>query len=165
MFIFSVYIVVIFLVFLSGSSLDKSSSDGEKALWIHCHCLERQQDHQVRGSTKTHSTLRAGAAHYPLLRTIGIHTCYNLLSCFTALSVVFSPTWLHLCPFSRRFYAEGAIVLREEATVLTGLLIGLGAIDFRWARLLNDSILCYLTIDTGSKLGVVLIPSVWYFPR
>uniref|UniRef100_A0A668VJ35 RUN domain-containing protein 3A n=1 Tax=Oreochromis aureus TaxID=47969 RepID=A0A668VJ35_OREAU len=29
-----------------------------------------------------------------------------------------------------KFYAEGAIMLREEATVLTGMLIGLGAIDF-----------------------------------
>lgn len=37
-----------------------------------------------------------------------------------------------LC-FFRKFYADGAIVLREEASVLTGLLIGLGAIDFRWA--------------------------------
>ncbi|XP_034070537.1 RUN domain-containing protein 3A [Gymnodraco acuticeps] len=33
---------------------------------------------------------------------------------------------------TRRFYAEGAIVLREEATVLTGMLIGLGAIDFNF---------------------------------
>ncbi|XP_040924337.1 RUN domain-containing protein 3A isoform X2 [Betta splendens] len=31
---------------------------------------------------------------------------------------------------TRRFYAEGSIMLREEATVLTGMLIGLGAIDF-----------------------------------
>ncbi|XP_062331526.1 RUN domain-containing protein 3A-like isoform X2 [Osmerus eperlanus] len=31
---------------------------------------------------------------------------------------------------TRRFYAEGAIMLREEATVLTGMLIGLGALDF-----------------------------------
>ncbi|KAM6951620.1 RUN domain-containing protein 3A [Aplochiton taeniatus] len=31
---------------------------------------------------------------------------------------------------TRRFYGEGAIILREEATVLTGMLIGLGAIDF-----------------------------------
>ncbi|XP_061911693.1 RUN domain-containing protein 3A-like [Entelurus aequoreus] len=31
---------------------------------------------------------------------------------------------------TRRFYADGAIMLREEATVLTGMLIGLGAIDF-----------------------------------
>ncbi|XP_063337331.1 RUN domain-containing protein 3A [Pelmatolapia mariae] len=31
---------------------------------------------------------------------------------------------------TKRFYAEGAIMLREEATVLTGMLIGLGAIDF-----------------------------------
>lgn len=31
----------------------------------------------------------------------------------------------------RRFYDEGAIMLREEASVLTGMLIGLGAIDFR----------------------------------
>uniref|UniRef100_A0AAY5KI40 RUN domain-containing protein n=1 Tax=Esox lucius TaxID=8010 RepID=A0AAY5KI40_ESOLU len=35
-----------------------------------------------------------------------------------------------LCMHYRRFYCEGAIVLREEATVLTGMLIGLGAIDF-----------------------------------
>ncbi|XP_077359037.1 RUN domain-containing protein 3A isoform X2 [Festucalex cinctus] len=31
---------------------------------------------------------------------------------------------------TRRFYADGAIMLREEASVLTGMLIGLGAIDF-----------------------------------
>ncbi|KAF4084635.1 hypothetical protein AMELA_G00108230 [Ameiurus melas] len=31
---------------------------------------------------------------------------------------------------TRRFYNEGAIMLREEASVLTGMLIGLGAIDF-----------------------------------
>ncbi|TSL75238.1 RUN domain-containing protein 3A [Bagarius yarrelli] len=31
---------------------------------------------------------------------------------------------------TRRFYEEGAIMLREEASVLTGMLIGLGAIDF-----------------------------------
>lgn len=33
--------------------------------------------------------------------------------------------------FARRFYDDGAIMLREEATVLTGMLIGLSAIDFR----------------------------------
>lgn len=32
---------------------------------------------------------------------------------------------------TRRFYDSGAIMLREEATVLTGMLIGLSAIDFR----------------------------------
>lgn len=32
----------------------------------------------------------------------------------------------------RRFYDDGAIMLREEATVLTGMLIGLSAIDFRY---------------------------------
>lgn len=31
----------------------------------------------------------------------------------------------------RRFYDDGAIMLREESTVLTGMLIGLSAIDFR----------------------------------
>ncbi|XP_031417355.1 RUN domain-containing protein 3A [Clupea harengus] len=31
---------------------------------------------------------------------------------------------------TRRFYDDGAIMLREEASVLTGMLIGLGAIDF-----------------------------------
>ena len=35
-------------------------------------------------------------------------------------------------PFHRRFYDSGAIMMREEATVLTGMLIGLSAIDFRW---------------------------------
>lgn len=34
----------------------------------------------------------------------------------------------------RRFYDDGAIMLREESTVLTGMLIGLSAIDFRWAQ-------------------------------
>lgn len=53
-----------------------------------------------------------------------------------ALSLIFSNSVfapLYLSLFSRKFYADGAIVLREEASVLTGLLIGLGAIDFRWA--------------------------------
>ncbi|CAK6971004.1 RUN domain-containing protein 3A isoform X2 [Scomber scombrus] len=31
---------------------------------------------------------------------------------------------------TRSLYAEGAVMLREEATVLTGMLIGVGAIDF-----------------------------------
>lgn len=31
----------------------------------------------------------------------------------------------------RRFYDDGAILLREESSVLTGMLIGLSAIDFR----------------------------------
>ncbi|XP_026517695.1 RUN domain-containing protein 3A-like, partial [Terrapene carolina triunguis] len=31
---------------------------------------------------------------------------------------------------TRRFYDDGAIMLREESTVLTGMLIGLSAIDF-----------------------------------
>uniref|UniRef100_A0A3P8Z919 RUN domain-containing protein 3A n=1 Tax=Esox lucius TaxID=8010 RepID=A0A3P8Z919_ESOLU len=39
---------------------------------------------------------------------------------------------------TRRFYCEGAIVLREEATVLTGMLIGLGAIDFSYDYLSDD---------------------------
>lgn len=35
----------------------------------------------------------------------------------------------------RRFYDDGAIMLREEATVLTGMLIGLSAIDFRYTQI------------------------------
>lgn len=31
----------------------------------------------------------------------------------------------------RRFYDDGAIMLRDESMVLTGMLIGLSAIDFR----------------------------------
>lgn len=64
-----------------------------------------------------------------------VQTTWKLLqsSCFVSyiLHLCFSP--LYLSVFSRKFYADGAIVLREEASVLTGLLIGLGAIDFRWA--------------------------------
>lgn len=39
----------------------------------------------------------------------------------------------------RRFYDDGAIMLREEATVLTGMLIGLSAIDFRYTRVCTRS--------------------------
>lgn len=39
-------------------------------------------------------------------------------------------THSHILPH-RRFYDDGAIMLREESTVLTGMLIGLSAIDFR----------------------------------
>lgn len=34
-------------------------------------------------------------------------------------------------PPRRRFYDDGAIMLRDESSVLTGMLIGLSAIDFR----------------------------------
>lgn len=42
-----------------------------------------------------------------------------------------------ILPPNRRFYDDGAIMLREEATVLTGMLIGLSAIDFRCTHLNN----------------------------
>lgn len=47
---------------------------------------------------------------------------------------VFDPVGLMTTVLSpdRRFYDDGAIMLREEATVLTGMLIGLSAIDFRY---------------------------------
>ncbi|KAJ0060606.1 hypothetical protein NL108_016588, partial [Boleophthalmus pectinirostris] len=38
---------------------------------------------------------------------------------------------------TRKFYGEGAIMLREESSVLTGMLIGLGAIDFRCLYVIN----------------------------
>lgn len=64
------------------------------------------------------------------------HIVHDWQELQTLLSLIFpisayAPLYLSL--FSRKFYADGAIVLREEASVLTGLLIGLGAIDFRWA--------------------------------
>lgn len=43
-----------------------------------------------------------------------------------------APPESQLSSLCRRFYDSGAIMLREEATVLTGMLIGLSAIDFRW---------------------------------
>lgn len=66
----------------------------------------------LRDSRTTRSDKSAPFSRYDL---------FLMNSHLTALS-------LHL----RRFYSEGAIMLREEATVLTGMLIGLGAIDFRW---------------------------------
>ena len=33
--------------------------------------------------------------------------------------------------YSRNFYAEGAMMLTDEMQVLTGVLLGLNAIDFR----------------------------------
>uniref|UniRef100_A0A3P9IVN6 RUN domain-containing protein 3A n=1 Tax=Oryzias latipes TaxID=8090 RepID=A0A3P9IVN6_ORYLA len=39
---------------------------------------------------------------------------------------------------TRRFYDDGAIMLREEATVLTGMLIGLSAIDFSYDYLSDE---------------------------
>ncbi|NXA43547.1 RUN3A protein, partial [Eudromia elegans] len=64
----------------------------------------------------------------------------------TALRDTRTTRWVspcpHLCPClcppvpmapaspCRRFYDDGAIMLREESTVLTGMLIGLSAIDF-----------------------------------
>ncbi|MGH0190030.1 UNVERIFIED_CONTAM: hypothetical protein FKN15_041139 [Acipenser sinensis] len=48
-------------------------------------------------------------------------------------------TWRTLTlPGQRRFYDDGAIMLREEATVLTGMLIGLSAIDFSYDYLSDD---------------------------
>lgn len=54
-----------------------------------------------------------------------IYTVVSPYSCYAF------PTNLYMSLHFRRLYAEGAIMLREEATVLTGMLIGLGAIDFR----------------------------------
>lgn len=50
---------------------------------------------------------------------------------------VFDPVCLMTTILSpdRRFYDDGAIMLREEATVLTGMLIGLSAIDFRYIHM------------------------------
>lgn len=103
------------LVTSAGASLGESSPDGEEALWIHCHCSEGQQDNQVRPT-------RCSCPYPgPYWKPCSHGAC------------------LHLCDF-RRFYAEGAILLREEATVLTGMLIGLGAIDFRWPLTFNKRV-------------------------
>lgn len=55
----------------------------------------------------------------------------DLCSSVTIIPYGPSSAILNMSLHFRRFYAEGAIMLREEATVLTGMLIGLGAIDFR----------------------------------
>lgn len=89
--------------------------------------LELPQTHIVHDWQELQTLYKASDPHQSdLLRS----------SWSIALSLIFpisayAPLYLSL--FSRKFYADGAIVLREEASVLTGLLIGLGAIDFRWA--------------------------------
>lgn len=82
------------------------------------------------------------------------------LSLIFAISV-FATSCLSL--LSRKFYADGAIVLREEASVLTGLLIGLGAIDFRWATTTTfgwgHAILIFVFAMSAKNFFFDLIPS------
>lgn len=61
---------------------------------------------------------------------------------------------IYLC--RRRFYDDGAIMLREEATVLTGMLIGLSAIDFRWHHSIYEMYTLYFNGYFYTKLKVCL---------
>uniref|UniRef100_A0A8C9YH41 RUN domain-containing protein 3A n=1 Tax=Sander lucioperca TaxID=283035 RepID=A0A8C9YH41_SANLU len=73
---------------------------------------------------------------------------------------------------TRRFYVEGAIVLREEATVLTGMLIGLGAIDFSFCLKgealdgKSSAVIDYTPYlkFTQSKLNLLIVPDHPYIP-
>lgn len=86
--------------------------------------MEKRLSEYIATALRDSRTTRLETPHKPCSSISLWTTCYNHVL-----------TWLCLSLCSRRFYSEGAIVLREEATVLTGMLIGLGAIDFRWRDL------------------------------
>ncbi|CAL8287984.1 unnamed protein product [Boreogadus saida] len=74
---------------------------------------------------------------------------------------------------TRRFYDDGAIMLREEATVLTGMLIGLSAIDFSFClkgEVLDGKSLAmidytpYLKFTQSKIPPPELLPTSWLSP-
>ncbi|XP_051570693.1 RUN domain-containing protein 3A-like isoform X2 [Myxocyprinus asiaticus] len=97
------------------------SSDGQRSFWdyirlacskVHNNCISSIE------SIENISTSRAKGRAW-----IRVALMEKRLSEYVA-------TALRDTRITRRFYDDGAIMLREEATVLTGMLIGLSAIDF-----------------------------------
>uniref|UniRef100_A0A4W5P8D4 RUN domain containing 3A n=1 Tax=Hucho hucho TaxID=62062 RepID=A0A4W5P8D4_9TELE len=91
------------------------SSDGQRSFWDYIRlACSKVQNNCIASieNIENISTSRAKA------RTGILCVCVCVCVCVTRA--------LHC----RRFYDDGAIILREEATVLTGMLIGLSAIDF-----------------------------------
>ncbi|XP_051988446.1 RUN domain-containing protein 3A-like [Xyrauchen texanus] len=97
------------------------SSDGQRSFWdyirlacskVHNNCISSIE------SIENISTSRAKGRAW-----IRVALMEKRLSEYVATALRDTRT-------TRRFYDDGAIMLREEATVLTGMLIGLSAIDF-----------------------------------
>uniref|UniRef100_A0A9J7YEZ9 RUN domain-containing protein 3A n=1 Tax=Cyprinus carpio carpio TaxID=630221 RepID=A0A9J7YEZ9_CYPCA len=97
------------------------SSDGQRSFWdyirlacskVHNNCISSIE------SIENISTSRAKGRAW-----IRVALMEKRLSEYVATALRDTRT-------TRRFYDDGAIMLREEATVLTGMLIGLSTIDF-----------------------------------
>ncbi|KTF85243.1 hypothetical protein cypCar_00016322, partial [Cyprinus carpio] len=121
------------------------SSDGQRSFWdyirlacskVHNNCISSIE------SIENISTSRAKARHFHLqalyLYTISIACVlfWMLGRAWIRVALMekrlseYVATALRDTRTTRRFYDDGAIMLREEATVLTGMLIGLSTIDF-----------------------------------
>ncbi|KTG39019.1 hypothetical protein cypCar_00019076 [Cyprinus carpio] len=118
------------------------SSDGQRSFWdyirlacnkVHNNCISSIE------CIENISTSRAKARHF--------HLQALYLYPLEMISIAYGRAWIRVALMekrlseyvatalrdtrtTRRFYDDGAIMLREEATVLTGMLIGLSAIDF-----------------------------------
>ncbi|MCJ8739200.1 hypothetical protein PDJAM_G00044450 [Pangasius djambal] len=99
------------------------SSDGQRSFWdyvrlacskVHNNCISSIEN------IENISTSRAKARGRAWIRMALME---KRLSEYIATALRDTRT-------TRKFYDDGAIMLREEATVLTGMLIGLSAIDF-----------------------------------
>uniref|UniRef100_A0A8B9KGJ9 RUN domain containing 3Ab n=1 Tax=Astyanax mexicanus TaxID=7994 RepID=A0A8B9KGJ9_ASTMX len=109
--------------YVSVCSLTGSGSwfDGQRSFWdfirLACSKLQNNCIGSIENMENINSSRAKGRAW------IRVALMEKRLSEYIATALRDSRT-------TRRFYDEGAIMLREEASVLTGMLIGLGAIDF-----------------------------------
>ncbi|XP_042576542.1 RUN domain-containing protein 3A [Cyprinus carpio] len=98
------------------------SSDGQRSFWDYI----RPANTKIISSCFTSKALSAAVYSLVILQGrawIRVALMEKRLSEYVATALRDTRT-------TRRFYDDGAIMLREEATVLTGMLIGLSTIDF-----------------------------------
>ncbi|KAK1799385.1 hypothetical protein P4O66_007611, partial [Electrophorus voltai] len=108
------------------------SSDGQRSFWdyvrvacskVHNNCISSIENIENISTSRAKASISAPPL-LPLGRAwIRMALMEKRLSEYIATALRDTRT-------TRRFYDDGAIMLREEATVLTGMLIGLSAIDF-----------------------------------
>uniref|UniRef100_A0A8B9KHX5 RUN domain containing 3Ab n=1 Tax=Astyanax mexicanus TaxID=7994 RepID=A0A8B9KHX5_ASTMX len=137
--------------YVSVCSLTGSGSwfDGQRSFWdfirLACSKLQNNCIGSIENMENINSSRAKGRAW------IRVALMEKRLSEYIATALRDSRT-------TRRFYDEGAIMLREEASVLTGMLIGLGAIDFSFClkgEALDDSY-CILS----QTLSSIYLPSI-----
>lgn len=110
---------------LAGPGLDPRGTDGEANVRVHLHGPAGHADHQV--SSWWHSRPpRPRLRHPSSAKGVWVHQDGHCAAFRGAGGCSQSHVFPH-----RRFYDDGAIMLRDESVVLTGMLIGLSAIDFR----------------------------------